>query len=340
MFESIRFGTELLRLHAGAVWSQILLKKEDDNKPYRGRKTPLQITHSCTWKCNYACIHCQAQNDNKKTDASTESVLRMIDQVSEAGAIKIGFTGGEPLVRNDMPTIMDCCEENGLISSMVSNGLLVPRYIEVLKKLDLLFLSMDGDREVQQKVRGRKSWDVLLNAMKIGKENGIPVAALTTLASFNISCLEEMSRVVREQKVHWMVGLVQVQFSGKNEQNLTREQIERSVDILEKNEYLRTSRRYLDFIKKDQPPRFCFAGIGYAIVSPDLVLYPCFPAQFDPFYKGISLEEKSFNEAFNELPLYRRTCDTCRLACHIEANYLNIFNIESILQSMRLTKLP
>lgn len=340
MYESVKFGFGLLRLHAGANWSQIMIRREDHNKPYRGKKIPLQITHSCTWKCNFRCIHCQAQNDSRKTDASTESVLRMINQISKAGAVKIGFTGGEPLVRKDIGEIVDCCENNGLLSSMVSNGLLVPRHVDTLKKLDLLFLSMDGDQVAHSRVRGEGSWDVLLKAMQVARENNIPFAALTTLASFNSHCIKEMSRAIVEQKVHWMVGLVQVQFNKKEEQFVTKEQIAVAVADLRKNRYMRTSRRYLNFIRRDKPPRFCFAGIGYAIVSPDLKLYPCFPAQFDEAYEGISLEFRSFEEAFAELPLYRRTCDTCRLACHIEANYLYLFNLDGILKSMRLTRMP
>jgi MoaA/NifB/PqqE/SkfB family radical SAM enzyme len=338
MLESVRFGLGLLRLHAGAAWSQILLKKEDDNQPYRGRKIPLQITHSCTWKCNYKCIHCGALNDSSKKDASTESVLRMIDQAAKAGAVKMGFTGGEPLVRKDIPEIMERCAANGLVTSMVSNGLLVPQNVEVLKKLNLLFLSMDGNRAVHEHVRGTNSWDVLMKAIEIARVNRISVAALTTLGSFNVGCVEEMSKVIMEQKIHWMVGLVQVQFDGKQEQCISKEKIMQSVEILRKNRFLRTSRSYLEFICKDKPPRFCFAGIGYAFVSPDLVLYPCGPAYLDPSYPGISLESKSLEEAFNELPLYRRTCDSCRMACHIEANYLWLFSPDNIIQSMKLMK--
>ena len=338
MISSIKFGLGLLRLYSGVVWSQIFLNKDDHNKLYQGKKIPLQVTHSCTWKCNFSCIHCQAENDLKREDVKTEPILKMIDEIKKAGAVKIGFTGGEPLVRKDIPEILDKCKKNSLITTMVSNGLLVPRYINELKKLDLLFLSMDGDKDAHEYVRGKNSWEVLLRAMELARENNIPVVALTTLAAFNIDCLQEMSRIILEQKVHWMVSIIQTGFTGRNEQKISRGQIQRSVDILAKNKFQRTSRKYLKFIQDDKPPKICFAGIGYGIISPDLTLYPCFPAQFDPTYKGVSLKDMTFKEAFDELPLYRRTCDTCKLACHIEANYLYFFNLNSIINSYRLTK--
>ena len=82
----------------------------------------------------------------------------------------------------------------------------------------------------------------------------------------------------------------------------------------------------------------CFAGIGYTVISPEGKIFPCFPAQFDKAYPGISILDKNFKEAFDQLPLYRNTCDTCQLACHIETNYLYLFKFDNIYQSYKLTK--
>ena len=60
-----------------------------------------------------------------------------------------------------------------------------------------------------------------------------------------------------------------------------------------------------------------FAGIGYAVVSPDGKLYPCFPAQHDEEFEGMD-KKMSFKDAFDKMPLYRKNCDTCNVICHMK----------------------
>jgi MoaA/NifB/PqqE/SkfB family radical SAM enzyme len=336
MKKTFQFGIGLIRLLAGANWQQVFIHEKDHNQAYQGTKIPLQLTHSCTWRCNYNCKHCQSENDNAKIDATKEEIIKIIDEGCQMSTVKIGFTGGEPLVRKDMCDILDYCYKKKLITTMVSNGALVPKFIDRLKKLNLLFMSLDGDQQAHDDLRGKGKWDILVRAIESAKAQNISVCALSTIGSYNINCLENMNRFVNEQNIHWMIGLIQTQYTGKTEQDISHEQIEQTVRILKKSPQLRTTHRYLNFIQSQKPPSFCFAGIGYAIITPDLTLYPCFPAQFDPAYQGISLKNKSLQDAFKELPLYRNDCRTCRLACHMEANYLYCFDPGSIMGSLKL----
>lgn len=352
------FGVKCLRIQAGADRERLALRATDHNRPYRGTKIPTSVTLSCTYRCNLKCRHCQSENDRDKPDIPTERFLRLIDEIAEAGATKVGFTGGEPLVRKDFGDLVRRCRERRLLVSVVSNGWLVKKRMDALEGISLLFLSVDGNREVHDRIRGPGSWDKFLEAAAAAKEHGIPVAALTTLMSHNHPHLREMADTFTELGIHWMVGLIQTEFTERAEQDLTRDQVRDMARTLSAVPCLRTARRYLDFMGSGKSMQRCFAGIGYCIVGPDGVLYPCFPAQFDHAqyrgvasretsarggaaaapYSGADLMNQSFGRAFEEMLLYRRTCSTCALACHAEANYLHEFHLGSILQSFRLMR--
>ncbi len=351
------FGAHLLGLHLGADRSQVALKAEDHNRPYNGRKIPLSVTISCTHRCNLACAHCQSENSDTKDDISTERFLALIDEMAEAGTTRVGFTGGEPLMRKDFGRIVERCRERGLIVSVVSNGWLVKRNIDWLKGIALLFLSLDGGREAHDKIRGPGNYEKFIEAARAAQDAGIPVAALTTLCSMNYGCVPEMIDTVVSLKLHWMVGLIQSGFTQRTEQDITRNQIREMIEAISKTPNMRASGKYLRFAQGAEPPERCWAGIGYSIIAPNGMMYPCFPAEFDhagysgvamkegdsfsgpaeaESYRGVSILDKPFAQAFSELRLYRRTCGTCQLACHLESNYLYDFNPGSILNSFKL----
>lgn len=353
---AVDFGLKLLKLHAGADRRGLGLDKALHNKPYAGRRIPASVTISVTYRCNLKCAHCQSEKSAGRKELDTGRLLGLIDEIADAGAAKIGFTGGEPLVRTDMRDVLARCRERGLVVSLVSNGVLVPKNIDALKSVHLLMLSLDGGPDAHDRIRGRGSFGKVLEAARAAQAAGIPTAALTSLMSHNVSDLEDMAAVTSEFKMHWLVGMIQTGFTKKSDQDLSAEQIRGAVGFLRKAGNLRTTPAYLDFAEKGRPMTRCFAGVGYCVVSPDGLLFPCFPAQFDRpeyvpvapgcgerktppnAYRGVSIVDKSFEKAFSGLPLYRSSCGSCALACHAEANFLYDFSPASILSSFRMMR--
>lgn len=355
----IAFGTKVLRLWGGADFSQISLRREDHNKAYRGSRIPISVTISCTYHCNLACAHCQSENNNKLKDIPTDRMLSLVDEIADAGAAKIGFTGGEPLLRNDMGEVLRRGQKRGLVSSLVSNAWLVKRRIEDLKPLSLLFLSLDGDAKTHDSIRGPGNFAKFIEAVEAARAADIPVCALTTLMSNNFHCTQEMRRICDEMGLHWMVGVIQTEFTGRSEQEFKDGQLPEVIRIVESSPNNRASKRYFRFVLEDAPLERCWAGVGYAIVAPNGRIYPCFPAQFDheayagvanlqgcpertiapaDAYEGVSIMDRPFGQAFQEMALYRRTCESCRLACHAESNYLYEFTPDNILKSFKLMR--
>ncbi len=345
----LNFAYQLSKLWFGANLSQLSPKLEDHNKQYTGKKISLSTTFALTFVCNFECAHCGADIDNSKAnqDIQTNKILSLIEEMNKHGMLRVGLTGGEPLVRKGIDEIINKSVENNLMISLTTNGWFVKRYVKELKKVNLLNISLDGTEETHDFIRKKKgSFAKVIEAIKIAKENKIPVLVNTCIMSANIENIPEISKLVKELDVNWTLDAyvdntnIKEWQKGTNLSRPSNELFKKVVEEIKKdNKNIVNSDDYLDMVtKKKAAPKNCFAGIGYSVISPTGELYPCFPAQFDPEFKGMDLKKMSFDEAFEKMPLYRTGCSTCDAICHMEVNNLYSFKPSSIKKAFKYLK--
>ncbi len=98
---------------------------------------------SVTDRCNLRCIYCMGDDGIEQTShdqiLSYEDILKVVSAAAELGISKIRITGGEPLVRKDLVDLIKMIAAVPGIKdlAMTTNGTLLPRYIEALKKAGL-----------------------------------------------------------------------------------------------------------------------------------------------------------------------------------------------------------
>lgn len=89
---------------------------------------PLRVMFEVTYRCNFRCKHCYVpQAYRRRRELSTGEVFRVIDRLAEAGCFYLGLTGGEPLMRWDIFTILAYAKSKGLQVMLNTNGSLVDR---------------------------------------------------------------------------------------------------------------------------------------------------------------------------------------------------------------------
>ncbi len=345
----VDFTKNLSQLWLGANLSQLKTKKEDHNKIYEGKKIPLGVTFALTFVCNFECSHCGADIDNQraKDDASTKLILDTLDEIKRLGGKRISLTGGEPLVRKGIKDILNKASQNKFYISVVSNGWHVDRHLDQLKKVDLLILSLDGTEEIHDFIRRKKgSYKKVIESIKTAKKNNIPVLVNTTVMNTNADNLKDLSKILKELKVFWTIDLfndveiVKDWQQGSNISRPTNNLLNEVVTIGKDNPYLSNSLNYLNTVEKRDISKkvdssVCFAGIGYCVISPDAKMYPCFPAQHDPEFEGMDLKKMNFEKAFKDMPMYRKTCNTCDVICHKEMNSLYSFKPDAIMSALK-----
>lgn len=96
---------------------------------------PLIVVWNVTSLCNLNCIHCYfySEEHNTKDELSTEDAKIFIDDISEFGVKILLFSGGEPLLRNDIFELASFAEGRGIKPVLSTNGTLIGE--EVAKRI-------------------------------------------------------------------------------------------------------------------------------------------------------------------------------------------------------------
>lgn len=101
------------------------------------------IHWSLTGNCNLNCLHCYMEAPgNRYSDMCEEDLQRVLLQFESANILQVSITGGEPLLRKDIFSIMKkLLEKKVRISQVYSNGMCITD--EILRKIKALGISPD-----------------------------------------------------------------------------------------------------------------------------------------------------------------------------------------------------
>jgi len=110
---------------------------------------PVAMTFAVTYKCQCTCKHCSAGRHlrNDLRELSTKEAKALIDQSQDLGIAIIAFTGGEPLLRDDIYELISYVDKRKAMPILFTNGLLLSEEnIEKLVDAGLysLFVSIDS----------------------------------------------------------------------------------------------------------------------------------------------------------------------------------------------------
>lgn len=143
--DALRYGR-----HSGKLPSH-LLQFSADKKPV--------VVWNMTRRCNLKCVHCYAQalDVEGRDDISTEQAKAMIDDLAAYGAPVMLFSGGEPLVRQDLVELARHATQKGMRAVISTNGTLITKEkAKELKEVGLSYvgISLDGMEAVHDHFRG------------------------------------------------------------------------------------------------------------------------------------------------------------------------------------------
>jgi MoaA/NifB/PqqE/SkfB family radical SAM enzyme len=155
------------------------------------KTVPFSVNFSLTDQCNFNCEYCETAIRNSR-ELELNDIIYIIDQLKQCGCKRIGFTGGEPLLRKDLKEIIDYAKRCRIITTLSSNGSLIVEKINEIKKLDMLNVSLNGPEPVHNHQSGRDSFKRVVEGIKIAQGHKIKVCTTTVLTKYNTGkkCLE------------------------------------------------------------------------------------------------------------------------------------------------------
>ncbi|MGL5576979.1 MAG: radical SAM/SPASM domain-containing protein [Sarcina sp.] len=296
------------------------------------RKAPISTYIAVTGRCMYKCWHCSAKRfiedkNNYKDEISTENMKKIVKDLQNLGVGIIGFTGGEPLLRNDLEEIINHVDERS-ITYLFTNGFgLTLEKAKKLKKAGLfgVGISMDSINEsIHDEKRGHKgAYKIAIEAIKNCKEVGLYTMAQTVctremLVSKEIFELNKFLKTLKVDEVRILEPIPCGSLLEKNDAILFKDEKRQLIDLhstLNRNdEYPKVS--VFPYIEsKDQFG--CGAGIQHSYIDNKGAFLPC---DFISESFGNVLEEdieKIWKRMHAKLDkpksyCYAKKCDKCK----------------------------
>jgi len=184
--------------------------------PYTFQYTSLPILGeiAVTYRCNNACVFCYAgcgtagcTGAPKSVTGSTEMSLAEAHEVirvfkEDAKIPFFSFTGGEPLLRDDLEDMIRCARRSGLQVNLITNGILAsPRRAKSLHEAGLRTaqVSVEGaDAGTHDTLTARPgSFEATLKGIRGLQEAGISVQTNTTVSAVNAAQAALMPRFLK-----------------------------------------------------------------------------------------------------------------------------------------------
>ena len=154
----------------------------DDPVSERPQRRPVVVWNT-TNRCNLECVHCYAgaEAEPKAGELTTAEGKRLLDDLADHGAPVVLFSGGEPMVREDLAELVAYAADAGIRPVLSTNGtLLTADRARELKQAGLAYagVSVDGLAERNDEFRGvdgafRAAVEGIETCLDVGLKTGL-----------------------------------------------------------------------------------------------------------------------------------------------------------------------
>jgi len=259
---------------------------------------PLWLLAELTYRCPLQCPYCSNPLDFARShdELSTAEWIEVFRQARELGAAQLGFSGGEPLVRQDLAELIEAARGLGYYTNLITSGIgLTEEKIASFAEagLDHIQISFQAaDEEVNNLLAGsKKAFAHKLEMARAVKKHGYPMVLNFVTHRHNIDNIDQIIRLCIELEADF-VELATCQFYGWAELNRagllpSKEQLVRAERITNEWRDKLAAENHpckLIFVTPDyyeERPKACMNGWGnlFLDITPDGTALPCHSAR-------------------------------------------------------------
>ncbi|MDB6041807.1 MAG: pyrroloquinoline quinone biosynthesis protein PqqE [Gammaproteobacteria bacterium] len=258
---------------------------------------PLWLLLELTYRCPLHCVFCYNPTDFATTgpELGTDDWIRVLREARALGAVQLGLSGGEPLARDDLETIVAEAHTLGFYINLITSGIgLTEARIAALKQagLDHIQLSFqDSSRELNDFLSSTRTFELKSKVAALIRKYDYPMVLNVVLHRLNIDHVGEILELAEQMGAQY-VELANTQYYGwawLNRDRLlpSREQLRRAEETLERFRAKVGQKMKIFFVVPDYfetRPKACMNGLGsvFLTVTPDGTALPCHAARMLP----------------------------------------------------------
>ena len=251
---------------------------------------PRWLLAELTYKCPLQCPYCSNPVDyaRYKDELATEDWLRVLREARELGAVQLGLSGGEPLMRRDLEEIVAEARRLGYYSNLITSGVgMDAERVSKLKAagLDHIQISFQASDEVlNDRMAGTEAFEHKKSMAREVKAQGYPMVLNFVLYRDNIDRIADILDLALDLEAD-QVELANTQYYGWALHNLkgllpTRDQLERASLVAKRYQDEYADRCRIIYVVPDyyeDRPKACMSGWGniFLNIAPDGLVLPC-----------------------------------------------------------------
>ena len=298
-------------------------------------RPPLWLLAELTYKCPLHCVFCSNPVDHAGhgDEMDTASWKRVLAEARALGAVQLGFSGGEPLLRDDLEALVAHARGLGFYTNLITSGVgLTRERAKALKAagLDHIQLSFqDSTRELNDFISSTRTFELKSRVAAIIKSQGYPMVLNCVMHRFNLPHVGRIIDMAERMGADYL-ELANTQYYGWAW--LNRDALMPTVAELREAEALVSVHRerlagrmkvlWVSPDYADARPKRCMSGWGavFMVVAPDGRALPCHSARMLPGIQFPDLRETPVAEAWYRSDAFNRyrghawmndTCGEC-----------------------------
>ena len=212
------------------------------------------VVWNATRRCNLKCIHCYSSSQNVKysNELTTDEGKKLISDLAAFGSPVLLLSGGEPIIREDIPELAEFAVDQGMRVVISTNGTLLTRELAyTLKKIGVSYVgvSIDGMEKTHDSFRGVKgAFDMTLKGIRICRDEGIKVGMRVTMNRRNLSDIPALFELIERENIP-RACFYHLVYSGRGsrlvDEDLSHDEKRRVLDLIMDNT--------MDMFKRGKP---------------------------------------------------------------------------------------
>jgi pyrroloquinoline quinone biosynthesis protein E len=287
----------------------------------RALEAPLWVNAEITYKCPLHCVFCYNPTDYTQygSEISTEDWLRVFRQARALGAVQLGISGGEPLMRDDVEVMVAESSKLGYYVNLITSGIgLTEKRIAAFREggLGQIQLSFqDSTREMNDFLSSTKTFELKSKVARLIKQYEYPMVLNVVLHRLNIDHIGQILDMAEAMGADH-VELANTQYYAwamLNRDHLlpSREQLTRAEEITNRFRARVGNKMKVYFVVPDyyaDRPKKCMNGWGttFLNVTADGLALPCHEARMLPGLTFPNVREHELAWIWNESPGFNK----------------------------------
>ena len=278
-------------------------------------KPPLWLLAELTYRCPLQCPYCSNPVEIAKynDELSTEDWIRVMRQARKMGAAQLGFSGGEPLVRRDLETLIAEARSLGYYTNLITSGVgMDEKRVQTFKEagLDHIQISFQAsDEELNNYLGGTRSFQHKQEMARVVKDYEYPMVLNIVLHRKNIEQIRDILDMTVALNADY-VELASTQYYGWSRVNIeqllpTREQLARAEKTAREYQEKMKDKMKIIYVIPDyfeNRPKACMNGWGsiFLTIAPDGSALPCHAAAQLPGLEFPNVRDHSVSQIWND----------------------------------------